>query len=56
MECRAYAYARRGTANLFVMVEPLAGWRQVAVTDQRTRTDFAAGLGYLVAERYSAVE
>jgi hypothetical protein len=34
-------YVREGTADLFVMVEPLAGWRHVAVTDRRTRRDFA---------------
>ena len=32
-----YEYERRGTRNLFVMVEPLAGWRHVEVTAQRTR-------------------
>jgi hypothetical protein len=31
-----YEYERRGTRNLFVMVEPLAGWRHVEVTAQRT--------------------
>ena len=36
-----YEYVRNGTANLFVMVEPLRGWRQVNVTTRRTKTDFA---------------
>lgn len=31
-----YEYERCGTRNLFVMVEPLAGWRHVEVTEQRT--------------------
>ena len=31
-----YEYERKGTRNLFVMVEPLAGWRHVEVTTQRT--------------------
>jgi hypothetical protein len=31
-----YEYERKGTRNLFVMVEPLAGWRHVEVTKQRT--------------------
>jgi hypothetical protein len=39
-----YEYVREGTANLFVMVEPLAGWRHVAVTEQRTQRDFAEAL------------
>lgn len=29
-------YERKGTRSLFVMVEPLAGWRHVEVTTQRT--------------------
>ena len=31
-----YEYTRHGTANLFVIVEPLAGRRHVTVTDRRT--------------------
>ncbi len=34
-------YERQGTANLFLLTAPLLGWRHVAVTDRRTRTDFA---------------
>jgi hypothetical protein len=36
-----YEYQRNGTANLFMMVQPLAGWRHVKVTDRRTYVDFA---------------
>jgi hypothetical protein len=36
-----YEYVRCGTANLFMIVEPLAGQRQVKVTDRRTNQDFA---------------
>ncbi len=36
VERRDYEYERHGAANLFVMVEPLAGWRQVAVTTRVT--------------------
>lgn len=43
-------YARNGTANLWLRFEPLASWRQVCVTDPRTRTDFAHIITYLVAE------
>jgi len=32
-------YERKGTRNLFVMVEPLAGWRHLGVTEQRTMHD-----------------
>jgi len=34
-------YERKGTANLFMVFEPLAGQRQVTVTDRRTAIDFA---------------
>jgi DDE superfamily endonuclease len=51
-ERRDYEYERRGTANLFVMVEPLAGWRHVAVTERRTKRDYAECLRWLVEERY----
>ena len=55
MERRDYEYVRQGTADLFVMVEPLSGWRHVAVTERRTRLDFAKCLRYLVEERYPDV-
>jgi hypothetical protein len=42
-----YEYVRHGTANLFVVVEPLAGRRHVTVTDRRTIPDFAARMKYL---------
>lgn len=45
-------YVRNGTANLFVATEPLAGWRQVKVTDTRTRRDFANFVRDLVDGRY----
>ena len=41
VECFDYEYERNGTANVFVFTEPLAGWRHVAVTDRRTKTDWA---------------
>ena len=36
-----YEYRRNGTRNLFVFFQPLAGWRHVKVTEQRTKRDFA---------------
>jgi hypothetical protein len=36
-----YEYKREGTANLFEFFQPLAGWRHVKVTAQRTKMDFA---------------
>lgn len=43
-------YVRNGTANLFLIVEPLAGRRQV--TERRTIPDFAAQMKYLCDEVY----
>jgi hypothetical protein len=47
-----YEYERKGTRNLFVMVEPLAGWRHVEVTAQRTMQDYAKVVRWLVEEVY----
>lgn len=47
-----YEYERVGTANLFVMVEPLAGYRHVAVTERRTTLDYAQQLKWLADVRY----
>ena len=55
-ERRDDEYERHGTANLFVIVEPLAGWRHVAVTAQRIKRDYAECLRYLEEERYPQAE
>lgn len=49
-----FEYERNGTANLFMFVEPQAGWRHVTLTEQRTKLDFAAQMRWLVDERYPA--
>jgi hypothetical protein len=46
--CYDYEYKREGTANLFLFVQPLVGWRQVNVTAQRTKQDFAQQMRLLV--------
>jgi hypothetical protein len=51
-----YEYERRGTANAFMMVEPLGGWRHVAVTERRTRLDFAAQMKELADVHYPEAE
>jgi hypothetical protein len=56
VERRDYEYERHGTANLFVLVEPLAGWRHVMVTKRRTKRAYAEVLRYLVEERYPDAE
>ena len=47
-----YEYRREGTRNLFLACEPLAGWRHVAVTERRTKEDFAHQMRWLVNEAY----
>lgn len=47
-----YEYERVGTANLFVMVERLAGYRHVEVTQRRTAIDYAHQLKWLADVRY----
>jgi hypothetical protein len=43
---------RNGTANLFIAFEPLGRWREVVVTDQRRRIDWAHFVRDLVDGRY----
>lgn len=50
--CRDYEYVRNGTANLFMFVEPLKGWRHVNVTSRRTKIDFARQMKELVDVHY----
>jgi hypothetical protein len=49
-------YERAGVRNLFLAVEPLRGWRQVAVTERRTRTDWAAFMRDLADTVYPTAE
>jgi hypothetical protein len=43
-----YEYRRNGTRNLFLLFQPLKGWRHVRVTERRTRIDFAECMRLLV--------
>lgn len=45
-------YERKGTANVFMAVEPLAGKRTVRVTDRRTRVDWAQFIRTLLLTMY----
>jgi hypothetical protein len=51
-----YEYTRHGSANLFVWCAPHLGTRGVAVTERRTRRDFAEALRSLVDEHFAAAE
>jgi len=49
-------YERNGVSNLFMMFEPLSGWRHVEVTDHRTAIDWAHQIQYLVDVRHKDAE
>ena len=49
-------YVRGGVANLFLVTEPLRGWRHVTVSQQRTRLDFAHCVQELVEVHYPEAE
>jgi DDE superfamily endonuclease len=51
-----YEYVRRGTANLFMIFEPLLGWRAVQVTERRTAKDFAEVVRWLVEDVHEDAE
>ena len=49
-------YVRNGTASLFLAFEPLAGWREAAVTGGRTRGDWARFVQHLLEGPYRDAE
>ncbi|NJN59812.1 MAG: IS630 family transposase [Leptolyngbyaceae cyanobacterium SL_5_9] len=51
-----YEYERNGTANLFMICEPMVGWRRVEVTQQRTALDYAHLIKTLVDCDYAQAE
>jgi hypothetical protein len=48
-----YDYERAGTANIFMFAEPLAGWREVAVREKKTKLDWAMETARLLEGRYA---
>jgi len=51
-----YEYVREGVANLFMFVEPLAGKRQITVTQRRTKADWAQAMRELADIHYPEAE
>lgn len=51
-----YEYIRRGTANIFMAVEPKGGKRVTQITNQRTKIDFAKFVKLLVDKKYRHAE
>lgn len=50
--CEDSEYVRNGTCSIFIFTEPLAGWRHVAVREQRTRIDWALQIQELLEIHY----
>src|SRR5512135_1396742 len=51
-----YEYERAGTANIFMFAEPLAGWREVAVRETKTKVDWAVEMASLLEGRYAGAD
>ena len=49
-------YVRNGTCSIFLFTEPLAGWRQAEAKRQRTRTDWAECIKWMLDMHYPDVE
>ena len=49
-------YARAGVVNFFLVCEPLRGWREVRVSAQRTRIDWAHCVRELIDVHYPQAE
>jgi hypothetical protein len=48
-----YEYEHAGTATIFMFAEPLAGWREVAVRERKTKIDWATEMARLLDSRYA---
>lgn len=53
---RDYEYQRNGSADVFAYLQPLAGWREIQVTQRRINQDFAHCMRYLCEEVFPEAE
>ena len=51
-----YTYEKKGTGNVFIACEPLAGLHYLKVSRRRTRKDWAHFIHYLLTEPYAQAE
>jgi hypothetical protein len=51
-----YSYEPAGSANLFMVVEPLRGWRRVAITERKRGLEVAEQLKQIVDEDFPHAE
>jgi hypothetical protein len=56
IEYHDYEYKREGTADLYMIVEPLGARREVHVRSQHKALDWAEEVAYIVEEMYPAAE
>ena len=47
-----YEYERAGVANIFMVAEPLNGWRRVFVREQKTKVDGAQVMREVLEENF----
>ena len=51
-----YEYGREGSARVFLVVDPLGGWRRAQARARRTRLDWAEEMRRLLEEDYPDAE
>lgn len=51
-----YEYERAGTASVFLLTAPLAGWRRTSVRERRTAVDWAEEMRVLLEEDWPRAE
>jgi hypothetical protein len=51
-----YEYERNGTASIFMVAEPLKGWRNVTVRPQRTKIEWAQEIAEIINTKYADAE
>ena len=51
-----YEYKREGVADMFMIVEPLAGRREVLIRDSHNRLEWAKAIAYIVEKMYPDAE
>jgi hypothetical protein len=47
-----YEYVRNGTCSIFLLTEPLAGWRRAVALPRRTKKDWANIIKWLLDEQF----
>lgn len=47
-----YEYVRCGTCSIFILTEPLVGWRHVVASERRTKKDWASQIKELLDVHY----